>query len=64
MFKMYYKKKKKYYKNLNNKNNNSNCNFIIDSKGRKKFWLNRRVSRKEFKFLKFKFKINCKNIVN
>ena len=58
---MYYKKKKKYYKNFNNKTYNAKGNFIIDSKGRKKFWLNRRVSKKEFRFLKFKFNVVHKN---
>jgi len=47
---MYYKKKRD-YKNLDKINNN----YIIDDKGRKKFWLKKRVSKKEFKFLKFKF---------
>jgi hypothetical protein len=47
---MYYKKK-----DYRNSIRGTNNNYIIDSKGRKKFWLRKRVSKKEFKLLKFKF---------
>lgn len=47
---MHYKKKNNYKSNIK-KNNN----YIIDNKGQKRFWLKERVSRKEFKLLKFKF---------
>lgn len=48
---MYYNKKKRNYKNLDKINNN----YIIDNKGRKRFWLKKRVSKREFRFLRFKF---------
>lgn len=49
---MYFKKKRNF---KDQQVKSSANNYIIDSKGRKKFWLKKRVSRKEFKFLRFKF---------
>ena len=55
---MYYKKKKKFhFKNNQKKLPVKGKNYIIDSKGRKHFWLRERVSKKQFNILRFKFNL-------